>query len=166
MFQFLLAAAAVFSTSLAAPADMIERRKAAGGPASAQVTVYSGPSYTCSDASTVSVLLFYFTGPLTDLPSKKPSGASAGTSKVYTVTEGGCVIANIPFGGAVSASLTATPKAGAPGCYLQMFQQQGCGVTLTNQYHGFPFDGTSIGNSVGCAQPPVQSYGAFTITCG
>lgn len=71
-----------------------------------------------------------------------------------------------PFGGAFTAKLTAPPKTGAPGCYIQIFTQQGCGLTLQNQYHGFPFDGLTTGSQIGCASPPVQGYGALQITCG
>ncbi|KAJ8118066.1 hypothetical protein OPT61_g873 [Boeremia exigua] len=141
--QFYLATAALFSTALAIPAG-----KPTGGPASAQVTIYSGP-YTCASAD-----------------SPPPKDGSAGTAKVVNIAETQCVIVNIPFGGAFTATLTAPPKTGAPGCYIQIFSQQGCGVTLQNQYHGFPFDGTTLGSTVGCASPPVQSYGALQITCG
>lgn len=66
----------------------------------------------------------------------------------------------------MTASLTATPKTGAAGCYIQLFKEQGCGVTLTNQYHGFPFNGLTTGSFIGCAAPPVQAYGALQIVCG
>jgi len=46
-----------------------------------------------------------------------------------------------------------------------MFTQQGCGVTLQNNYHGFPFNGVTVGSTLGCAQPPVQSYGALEVIC-
>lgn len=99
----------------------IEERaaKPVGGPASATVTVYSGP-YTCPGANTV-----------------PPSDGSAGTVvKTFSISETQCTIVNIPFGGAITATLTAAPKSGTVGCYIQAFQQQGCGVTLNNQYHG------------------------------
>lgn len=59
-----------------------------------------------------------------------------------------------------------SPKTGAAACYIQIFSQQGCGLTLQNQYHGFPFDGVSAGSTLGCASPPVQGYGALQIVCG
>jgi hypothetical protein len=33
------------------------------------------------------------------------------------------------------------------------------------EYHGFPMDGILVGSKVGCASPPVQSYGAVEIVC-
>jgi hypothetical protein len=71
-----------------------------------------------------------------------------------------------PFGGAFTATMTATPKTGTAACYIQIFTQAGCGLTLQNQYHGFPFNGLTTGSQVGCAQPPVMSYGALQIVCG
>ncbi|KAH6629879.1 hypothetical protein C7974DRAFT_413627 [Boeremia exigua] len=64
---------------------------------------------------------------------------SDGTGKTWEIAQAQCVIANIPVNGAVTARLTAPAKSGVAGCYLQLFKEQGCGVTLTNQYHGFPF---------------------------
>jgi hypothetical protein len=65
--------------------------------------------------------------------------------------------------------MTQAPKTGTTACYIQLFSQSGCGLTLQNQYHGFPFDGTSAAvgsqSTVGCANPPVQSYGALQIVC-
>lgn len=66
----------------------------------------------------------------------------------------------------MTASLTAPPKTGAPGCYIQLYKDQGCGLTLSNQYHGFPFNGVAVKDFVGCANPPVQAYAALSITCG
>ncbi|KAF9692392.1 hypothetical protein EKO04_009762 [Ascochyta lentis] len=144
LFGTALAAPAKGGTAPAAPAG----NKPTGGPASAQVSVYSG-SYICTDP---------------DIPP--PTDGSAGKATVVSVTENQCVTINIPFGGAVTASMTATPKTGAAGCYIQMFTQQGCGLTLANQYHGFPFNGLTVGSSVGCASPPVQTYGTLQIVCG
>jgi hypothetical protein len=62
--------------------------------------------------------------------------------------------------------MMAVPKTGTAACYIQIFTQAGCGLTLQNQYHGFPFNGLTIGSQVGCAQPPVQAYGALQIVCG
>ncbi|KAJ4984748.1 hypothetical protein SVAN01_09785 [Stagonosporopsis vannaccii] len=156
--SFLLATTALISTALAVPAG-----KPTGGPASASVTIYSGP-YTCSAADVVCSSTHFPTIPNSFKPP--PTDGSAGTAKTVSVTEAQCVIVNIPFGGAFTAKLTAPPKTGAPGCYIQIFTQQGCGLTLQNQYHGFPFDGLTFGNQIGCATPPVQGYGALQITCG
>ncbi|KAJ4987828.1 hypothetical protein SVAN01_06708 [Stagonosporopsis vannaccii] len=151
MTQIVSASAALLGTAFAAPAKggtvQKTNKPATGGPASASVTVY--PSYTCTDPN-----------------SPPPSDGSVAGAKTSTVTEGQCIIASIPLDGAITASLTAPPKAGAPGCYIQLFKDQGCGVTLSNQYHGFPFNGVAVGNSVGCVAPPVQAYGAYTINCG
>ena len=62
--------------------------------------------------------------------------------------------------------MTQNPKTGTAACYIQIFSQSGCGLTLQNQYHGFPFNGLTAGSQVGCATPPVQSYGALAIVCG
>ncbi|ORY14546.1 hypothetical protein BCR34DRAFT_585718 [Clohesyomyces aquaticus] len=142
LFAILSAATAMLGTALAIPAG-----KPTGGPASASVTIYSGP-YTCTD------------------PDAAPPAGSAGTAKTVTVTENACAIVNIPFGGAITSTLTASPKTGTAGCYIQIYTQSGCGVTLQNQYHGFPFNGLIAGSSqVGCANPPVQAYGAVSIVC-
>ncbi|OCL13987.1 hypothetical protein AOQ84DRAFT_385039 [Glonium stellatum] len=135
-------ALAAVSISSAIPAG-----KPTGGPASASVTIYSGP-YTCTDPNT-----------------PPPTDGSAGTSTIVSTTETQCVIVNVPFSGAFTATLTATPKTGTAGCYIQIYKDQGCGVTLTNQYHGFPFNGVTLGSQVGCASPPVVSYGALEIVC-
>ncbi|KAJ4399970.1 hypothetical protein N0V91_009043 [Didymella pomorum] len=139
---------ALFTTALAMPAG---GNKPTGGPAAAQVTIYPGGAtpYTCASA---------------DQPP--PKDGSIGTGKVVTVAENQCVVVNVPFGGALTATMTATPKTGTAGCYIQIFSQQGCGLTLQNQYHGFPFDGLVVGSTVGCASPPVQSYGGLQIVCG
>ncbi|KAK0119419.1 hypothetical protein ONS95_010871 [Cadophora gregata] len=131
--------------SLANP--LIARGKPTGGPAVAKITVYN--SYKCVSPTTV-----------------PPTDGSAGVSNTISIAEATCSIMNIPFGGAITAALTAPPKTGAPGCFVQIHTQSGCGLTLNNEYHGFPFDGTIIGSKVGCVSPPVQAYGAIEITCG
>ncbi|KAF1930611.1 uncharacterized protein M421DRAFT_418909 [Didymella exigua CBS 183.55] len=141
--KLLFAITTLLGTAFAVPAG-----KPTGGPATAQVTIYSGP-YTCASA---------------DQPP--PKDGSAGTSKIVNIAETQCIVVSIPFGGALTASMTATPKTGTIGCYIQIFSQQGCGLTLQNQYHGFPFDGVTAGSTVGCASPPVQSYGGLQIVCG
>ncbi|KAF3039785.1 hypothetical protein E8E12_009034 [Didymella heteroderae] len=95
-----------------------------------------------------------------------PKDGSIGTGKTVNVTENQCVVVNVPFGGAFTASMTATPKTGTAGCYIQIFSQQGCSLTRQNPYHGFPFDGVTAGSTVGYASPPVQSYGGLQIVCG
>ncbi|GAB7332637.1 hypothetical protein MBLNU13_g04401t1 [Cladosporium sp. NU13] len=142
-FSIISAAAVVVGTALAIPAG-----KPTGGPASASVTIYSGPA-TCPDPNT-----------------PPPTDGSAGTAKTVSITENACAIVNIPFGGALTSRMTATPKTGTTACYIQIFSQSGCGLTLQNQFHGFPFNGLTIGSEVGCAQPPIQSYGALQIVCG
>jgi hypothetical protein len=61
--------------------------------------------------------------------------------------------------------LTANPKTGVVGCYLQIFQLNGCGVVQGNNYYAYPFDGTTIGSKVTCAMPVGGNYGAVTIAC-
>lgn len=48
---------------------------------------------------------------------------------------------------------------------MQIFTQSGCGVTLQNQYHGYPFDGVAVGNKVGCVAPFGVPYGAVEVVC-
>ncbi|KAH6612772.1 hypothetical protein C7974DRAFT_381274 [Boeremia exigua] len=156
----LSASAAFLSTAFAAPAKG-GTAKAPAVAATASVTVY--PSYTCVDHNTVRQALPVKI--LGDVNVIQQPPTSDGTGKTWEIAQAQCVIANIPVNGAVTARLTAPAKSGVAGCYLQLFKEQGCGVTLTNQYHGFPFNGVSTGNSVGCAAPPVQSYGAFTVVC-
>ncbi|THZ51698.1 hypothetical protein D6C90_01629 [Aureobasidium pullulans] len=142
---------------------------AAAGPASAKVIVYS--SYTCVAPNTVR----YKTSSPT--PSKDvlltilklpPTDGSAGTATTFTITEGQCTIPTVglSFDGAITATLTATPKAGTLGCYVLGHSQQGCGITLTNTLTGFPFGGTAVGSSVGCGNPPSgTSWNAFEVLC-
>ncbi|THZ14351.1 hypothetical protein D6C89_10173 [Aureobasidium pullulans] len=130
---------------------------AAAGLASAKVIVYS--SYTCVAPNT-DVLLTILKLPPTD--------GSAGTATTFTITEGQCTIPTVglSFDGAITATLTATPKAGTLGCYVLGHSQQGCGITLTNTLTGFPFGGTAVGSSVGCGNPPSgTSWNAFEVLC-
>jgi hypothetical protein len=54
-FSALFAAAAIAGTALANPVALpVPAGKPTGGPASASVTIYSGPA-TCADPNTVSV---------------------------------------------------------------------------------------------------------------
>ncbi|KAI4845427.1 hypothetical protein E4T44_05614 [Aureobasidium sp. EXF-8845] len=140
------------ASALAAPPHLEARKGGAapvGGPASAKVTVYS--SYTCAAPNTA-----------------PPTDGSAGTATSFTIAEGTCTIpsASLMFGGAISATLSATPKTGTVGCYILGHSQQGCGITLTNYLHGWPFDGISVGNSVGCGNAPAgTAWGAFEVLC-
>jgi hypothetical protein len=122
----IIPALALFGLAAAVPAG-----KPTGGPASTQVTIYSGP-FACTDPNT-----------------PPPTDGSAGTSKVISVAENQCVIVNIPFGGAFTASMTATPKTGTTACYVQIFSQQGCGLTLQNRQST-----PSVYPSVQHANPP------------
>ncbi|KAF3003187.1 hypothetical protein E8E13_009423 [Curvularia kusanoi] len=140
-----LAVAALCSTAFA-KAIPAGGNKPTGGPASAFVSIY--PSYKCTAPN-----------------APPPTDGTAGVPQQVSVTENQCVIVDIPFGGAFTAKLTATPKTGTTACYIQIFSQQGCGLTLQNQYHGFPFDGLTTTNTVGCASPPVTGYGALEIVC-
>ncbi|KAH0166851.1 amino acid permease, partial [Aureobasidium melanogenum] len=90
-----------------------------GGPASAKVTLYN--QYTCVAPNT-----------------PPPTDGSAGTVVSFSVTEAQCTIqtTGLQFGGALTASLTATPKTGTVGCYIVGHSQQGCGIVLSNQMHG------------------------------
>lgn len=136
------------TTAVKIPIEISPRSgKPTGGPASAQITVYNGP-FTCINL---------VTPPLKD--------GSAGVNTTVTLAETQCAILKIPFGGAITAVLTATPKTGTVGCFVQIYSQDGCGVALQNFYHGFPFDGVIVGSKVGCVSPPVQDYGAVQIVC-
>lgn len=135
-------------TSLANPLDKrAGTKKPTGGPAVMSVTVYSGPA-TCSSSQT-----------------PPPTDGSAGAATTVSLAENQCVILTFPTSGVFTAKLTQAPKTGTTACYVQLFQEQGCGLTLTNQYHGFPFDGVDVGNSVGCAKPAGLNYGAVEIVC-
>ncbi|KAH0034847.1 amino acid permease, partial [Aureobasidium melanogenum] len=120
-----------------------------GGPASAKVTLYN--QYTCVAPNT-----------------PPPTDGSAGTVVSFSVTEAQCTIqtTGLQFGGALTASLTATPKTGTVGCYIVGHSQQGCGIVLSNQMHGWPVGGINVGDSLGCGNPPSgTSYLAFEIIC-
>lgn len=130
-------------------AEPLEERsgKPTGGPASMTVTIYSGPA-TCVDSQTA-----------------PPTDGSAGVATTVSLAETQCVIVNFPANGVFTAKLTANPKSGTVACYAQLFKAQGCGLTLDNQYHGFPFDGAAVGNKIGCAKPPGFNYGAVQVVC-
>ncbi|KAI4745210.1 hypothetical protein E4T50_04483 [Aureobasidium sp. EXF-12298] len=120
-----------------------------GGPASAKVTIYS--QYTCAAANT--------------LP---PTDGSAGTSVSFSITEVQCTIPNtgLQSYGALTATLTASPKTGTPGCYIVAHSQQGCGIVLSNVMYGWPVAGTNVGDSLGCGNPPSgTTWSAFEILC-
>ncbi|KAK6006933.1 hypothetical protein QM012_005941 [Aureobasidium pullulans] len=120
-----------------------------GGPASAKVTLYS--QYTCAAPNT-----------------PPPTDGSAGTNVTFSVTEAQCTIptTGLQYGGALTASLTATPKTGTVGCYIVGHSQQGCGIVLSNVMYGWPVGGTSVGSSLGCGNPPSgTSWSAFEIIC-
>ena len=65
----------------------------------------------------------------------------------------------------MTSTLTQAPKSGTAGCWLQIYTESGCGLTLTNEFHGFPYNGVTVGNEVGCVTPPVISYGAAEVLC-
>ncbi|KAI4732125.1 hypothetical protein E4T49_00012 [Aureobasidium sp. EXF-10728] len=90
----------VISASAAPP--HLEARKGAapvGGPASAKVTIYS--NYVCTAPGIA-----------------PPTDGSAGTATSFTIAEATCTIptAQLIFGGAVTATLSTTPKTGTVGC--------------------------------------------------
>ncbi|CAD0081955.1 unnamed protein product, partial [Aureobasidium vineae] len=119
-----------------------------GGPASAKVTIYN--QYTCVAPNT-----------------PPPTDGSAGTSIQFSVTEAQCTIPNtgLQFGGALTASLTASPKTGTAGCKLARCLT-GCGIVLSNAMYGWPVAGISVGDSLGCGNAPSgTSWSAFEIIC-
>ncbi|KAJ7347427.1 hypothetical protein DFH08DRAFT_868002 [Mycena albidolilacea] len=139
----IVALAAMFGSAESALAA-----KPTGGPAAMTLQIWSGP----------------FTCPAPD--STIPADGSAGTLlKTISIPELTCAVANFPLGSAFNATITATPKTGTLGCYIQLFAEQGCGATLTNQYHGYPFGGTAVGSAVGCGNPVAFAYGAVEIVC-
>lgn len=138
--------------SLLVAAEPLDKRavvqgKPTGGPASMTLTIYSGPA-SCANAQT-----------------PPPTDGSAGTATTVSLAENQCVIVTFPTSGVFTAKMTAAPKSGTTACYAQLFQAQGCGLTLDNQYHGFPFDGVTVGSKVGCAKPVGLNYGAVQIVC-
>ncbi|KAJ7259743.1 hypothetical protein C8J57DRAFT_1233418 [Mycena rebaudengoi] len=119
-----------------------------GGPAEMTLQIWSGP----------------FTCPAPD--SAIPTDGSAGTLlKTINIPEATCAVANFPLDSAFTATMTTTPKTGTAGCYVQLFKEQGCGTTLTNQYHGYPFDSVVVGSVMGCGNPVAFPYGAVEIVC-
>ena len=72
---------------------------------------------------------------------------------------------NFPFGGAVTAVLTAPPKAGLGGCAGLAHMDGNCVFKPGNEIHGFAFDGLATGNKVGCGNVPVRGYGAVELLC-
>ncbi|KAH9211295.1 hypothetical protein DL95DRAFT_525813 [Leptodontidium sp. 2 PMI_412] len=134
---------------LIAPAiatPLIARAKAPGGPASAKITVYS--SYTCPSAT-----------------ATPPTDGSAGILTTVTIAEATCAVLNLPFGGALTAVLTAPPKTGAAGCAVMAHMGGDCVWKPGNELHGFAFDGLAAGNKVGCGNVPVRGYGAVELLC-
>jgi hypothetical protein len=61
--------------------------------------------------------------------------------------------------------MTTAPETRMAGCYVQLFAEQGCGATLTNQYHGYPFNSVVVGSVVGCGNPVVFPYRVVEIFC-
>lgn len=50
--------------------------------------------------------------------------------------------------------------------YILGHSEQGCGITLTNNLHGWPFNGISVGSTVGCGSAPANTqWGAFEVLC-
>ncbi|KAJ7234583.1 hypothetical protein C8J57DRAFT_156363 [Mycena rebaudengoi] len=136
----LITIAAMFGSALAA--------KPTGGPATMTLQIWSGP-FTCSAPD-----------------SAIATDGSAGTLlKTITIAETVCAVANFPLNSSFNATITTTPKTGTAGCYVQLFKEQGCGVILTNQYHGYPFDSVEVGSVVGCGNPVGFPYGAVQIVC-
>lgn len=72
---------------------------------------------------------------------------------------------NFPFGGAVTAVLTAPPKAGVGGCTVLAQMDGNCVFKPGNEIHGFAFDGLATGSKVGCGNVPVRGYGAVELLC-
>ncbi|TIA33993.1 hypothetical protein D6C78_07169 [Aureobasidium pullulans] len=152
-FASLFLFGATSAIAVAVPVPNLEKRagKPTGGPARANVIVYAGP-YTCSDPNT-----------------PPPTDGSAGTGKTYLgVTENVCTILNpfLSITGAVTANLVQAPKTGTAGCYIEMYKEAGCGLTLTNQFHGWPFNGIDTASTLGCANAVGGfGYGAMTLLC-
>ncbi|KAH0362922.1 hypothetical protein KCU65_g7713, partial [Aureobasidium melanogenum] len=152
MYTWTALALSLLASSVSAAPPHLEARKGAapvGGPASAKVTIYS--SYTCAAPGTA-----------------PPTDGSAGTATTFTIAEATCTIptASLLFGGAITATLSTTPKTGTVGCYILGHSQQGCGITLTNNLYGWPFNGISVGSSVGCGNAPAGTqWGAFEVLC-
>ncbi|RDW79982.1 hypothetical protein BP6252_04620 [Coleophoma cylindrospora] len=140
--KFFLAAIAIFSGIVAA----VPAGKPTGGPGIARLDVYS--SYLCPNNTSV-----------------PPTDGSAGTLRTVSITENTCTQIALPFGSALTSSLTQAPKTGTAGCYVQIFTASGCGLTLDNQYHGFAFNGVGVGAHMFCANNPDIPYGAAELIC-
>ncbi|KAJ7044450.1 hypothetical protein C8F04DRAFT_1389252 [Mycena alexandri] len=118
-----------------------------GGPAAMTLQIWSGPFACPAPDSTI------------------PKGSAGTLLKTISIPETTCAVANFPLNSAFNATMTAAPKTGTAGCYVQLFKEQGCGTTLTNQYHGYPFDSVAVGSVVGCGNPVAFAYGAVEIVC-
>ncbi|KAK0119418.1 hypothetical protein ONS95_010870 [Cadophora gregata] len=140
----LLSPLLLIAPALATP--LSARAKAAGGPASAKITVYQ--SYTCPSPT-----------------ATPPTDGTAGVSSSVTIAEATCAVLNVPFGGALTAVLTAPPKTGAAGCAVIAHTDGNCLWKPGNELHGFAFDGLATGNKVGCGNVPVRGYGAVELLC-
>jgi hypothetical protein len=127
--------------------------KPTGGPAIVNVTVYSGGSFTCpNQGATI------------------PNDGSAGTPASYSVAENGCSIMIPPMNAnsVYKIQLTQAPKTGTVGCWLQLYEEGGCGFTLTNGFFGQPIPGLTAGTTLPCVTPPVglsSTFGAIGIFC-
>ncbi|KAJ6629800.1 hypothetical protein B0H10DRAFT_2372469 [Mycena sp. CBHHK59/15] len=127
--------AAMFGSALAA--------QPTGGPAAMTFQIWSGP-FTCP-------------APDSTIPT---DGSTGMLLKTISIPELTCAVANFPLDSAFTATMT-----GTAGCYVQLFTEQGCGATLTNQYHGYPFDSVVVSSAVSCGNPVAFPYGAVEIVC-
>jgi hypothetical protein len=113
--------------------------KPTGGPGTANVTAYSGGTFKCASINSVI-----------------PNDGTAGTPASYITEENGCAIANpaITANSVYTATITLAPKTKTLGCWLQLYEEGGCGFTLSNAFYGQPLPGTQAGTLLGCAQIP------------
>ncbi|RDW92364.1 hypothetical protein BP5796_01758 [Coleophoma crateriformis] len=140
--KFFVAVVAIFSGIEAA----VAAGKPTGGPAIARLDVYS--NYVCPNNT-----------------AAPPTTGAAGTLRSVTITEKTCTQIALPFGSALTSTLTQAPKTGTLGCYVQIFTASGCGLTLDNQYHGFAYNGVGVGSQMFCANNPAIAYGAAELVC-
>ena len=137
MQKSVLATIAVGTATLVANVAAVG--KPVGGPAIMNVTVWEGGNFKC-----------------TSINSKIPTDGSAGAPTSFSTQEDGCAIINpsLDATSVISATLTQAPKSGTLGCWLQLYEEGGCGFTLSNAFYGLPFPGINAGDSLACAQIP------------
>ncbi|KAF2102293.1 hypothetical protein NA57DRAFT_73722 [Rhizodiscina lignyota] len=139
------------SFATATPHILYPRKgKPTGGPAFANLTVFTGGSFSCSSKS-----------------DKILNDGSAGTATSVSITEEGCSELPINDQNLIQVEMTALPRSNSEGCYLQLFTQDGCGFILSQDFWGTAIPGIDPGSTLGCTQVPAGfTFGGAALNCG